>query len=203
MTMTPETALALTGFALVMSISPGPGNFLLLASGANFGFRRTIPTVLGISLGFLTMVFLVGIGLGEVLERFPAITLALKIACAAYVLWLAVRIGRSRALGPSAPDRVEQPISFVQAALFQLVNPKAWAVALILTVSYTDQADYLASLVAMIALFAVVNIPSISVWAISGTALRGLLAKGNRIARFNIAMAILLVASMVPVLAQG
>lgn len=201
--MTPETALALIGFAFVMSISPGPGNFLLLASGANFGFRRTFPTVLGISLGFLTMVFLVGIGLGEVLERFPIVTTGLKIACAAYVLWLALKIGRSRALGPSAPDRIEKPISFVQAALFQLVNPKAWAVALILTVTYTSPTDYLASLVAMIALFAVVNIPSISVWAVSGTALRGVLAQGNRIARFNIAMAVLLVASMVPILAQG
>lgn len=198
--MTPETALALIGFAFVMSISPGPGNFLLLASGANFGFRRTVPTVLGISLGFLTMVFLVGIGLGEVLDRFPVVTIILKLACAAYVLWLAIRIGRSRALGPADPDRIEKPVSFVQAALFQLVNPKAWAVALILTVTYTSPTDYLASLAAMIAVFAVVNIPAISVWAISGTALRGVLAKGNRIARFNIAMAVLLVASMVPVL---
>lgn len=201
--MTSETALALIGFAFVMSISPGPGNFLLLASGANFGFRRTIPTVLGISLGFLTMVFLVGIGLGEVLERFPIVTTALKIACAAYVLWLALKIGRSRALRPSAPNRIEKPVSFVQAALFQLVNPKAWAVALILTVTYTNASDYLTSLMAMIALFAVVNIPSISVWAVSGTALRAVLAKGNRIARFNVAMAVLLVVSMIPILAQG
>lgn len=198
--MTPETALALAGFAFVMSISPGPGNFLLLASGANFGFRRTVPTVLGISLGFLTMVFLVGIGLGTVLERFPAITVALKLACGGYVLWLALKIARSRALGPADPERIAKPISFIQAALFQLVNPKAWAVALILTVTYTRPGDYLASLVAMIALFAVVNIPAISVWAVSGTALRGVLAKGNRIARFNVAMAVLLVASMVPVL---
>lgn len=201
--MTPETALALAGFAFVMSISPGPGNFLLLASGANFGFRRTVPAVLGISLGFLTMVFLVGIGLGEVLERFPFLTLALKLACGAYVLWLAAKIARSRALGPNEPGRIDRPVSFVQAALLQLVNPKAWAVALILTVSYTDPADYLASLVAMIALFAVVNIPSIGVWAVSGTALRGVLARGNRIARFNVAMAVLLVASMVPMLVRG
>lgn len=201
--MTPDTALALIGFAFVMSISPGPGNFLLLASGANFGFRRTFPTVLGISLGFLAMVFLIGIGLGEVLERFPVITTALKVACAVYVLWLALKIGRSRALGPSAPDRIERPVSFVQAALLQLLNPKAWAVALILTVSYTSEADYLASLVAMIAVFAVVNIPSISVWAISGTALQGVLAKGNRIAVFNVAMAVLLVGSMLPMLLRG
>lgn len=201
--MTPETALALIGFAFVMSISPGPGNFLLLASGANFGFRRTVPTVLGISLGFLTMVFLIGIGLGEVLEHFPVVTVALKFACGAYVIWLALKIARSRALGPSASDRIETPVCFVQAALLQLLNPKAWAVALILTVSYTSQADYLASLVAMIAVFAVVNIPSISVWALSGTALRGVLAQGNRIAVFNVAMAVLLVFSMAPMLLRG
>jgi threonine/homoserine/homoserine lactone efflux protein len=205
--MTPETALALTGFAFAMSISPGPGNFLLLASGANFGFRRTVPTVLGISLGFLTMVFLVGIGLGEVLDRVPVLTFGLKLAGAAYVLWLALKIARSRALGPGDPGRIEKPVSFVQAALLQLLNPKAWAVALILTVTYASPGSstggYLAGLMAMIALFAVVNIPSISVWAISGTALRGVLAKGNRIAAFNLAMAVLLLASMAPVLLPG
>ena len=91
----------------------------------------------------------------------------------------------------------------MQAALFQLVNPKAWAVALIVTVSYTNPADYLLSLGLMIALFALVNIPSISLWAISGAALRRILGQGRRIAVFNIAMAILLVASMLPVLLDG
>ncbi len=198
--MSLETALALMGFAFVMSASPGPANFLLLASGANFGYRRSLPLVFGVSFGFLAMVFCVGIGLGQVLNATPEIYAALKFACAAYVAWLAWKIARSRTVGPDKRDRVESPITFLQAALFQLVNPKAWAVALIVTVSYTDPENHLPSLVAMIAVFALVNLPSISLWALSGLALRRFLGKGNRIVAFNFAMAILLVASMAWVL---
>jgi threonine/homoserine/homoserine lactone efflux protein len=201
--MSLETALALMGFAFVMSISPGPGNFLLLASGANFGFLRSVPLVLGISGGFLTMVLFVGLGLGQVLQAVPELYTALKFVCAAYVLWLAWKIARSRAIAPEGPAAMAQPIGFLQAALFQLVNPKAWAVALIVTVSYTSPDDYFLSLVLMIALFALVNLPAISVWAVSGAALRGVLAKDNRIAIFNVTMAVLLVASMALVLRQS
>lgn len=197
--MSLDTAVALMGFAFVMSISPGPGNFLLLASGANFGFRRSLPLVLGISLGFLTMVFCVGLGLGQLLKSTPLVYTALKFACAAYVLWLAWRIGRSRALGPAESAQMATPISFLQAALFQLVNPKAWAVALIVTVSYTSPQNYLPSLILMILLFAVVNLPAISTWAAAGVALRRYLGSGRRLAAFNVAMAVLLTASMLPV----
>ena len=198
--MSPDTALALVGFAFVMSISPGPANFMLMASGANFGFRRSLPLVFGISLGFLTMVFCVGVGLGEVMRQVPLVYTVLKFACAAYVLWLALKIGRSRSLGSDDRPSAATPISFVQAALFQLLNPKAWAVALIVTVSFTDPADYLRSLLLMIALFALVNLPSISVWAVSGNLLRSTLATGRRLALFNLAMAVLLVGSMIPML---
>ncbi len=195
-----ETAFALMGFAFVMSISPGPSNLLLLASGVNFGFVRSLPLVLGISCGFLTMVFFVGIGLGRVLIAEPRLYGGLKFACAAYVAWLAWKIARSRTVGSKSGDDVTSPITFVQAALFQLLNPKAWAVALIVTVSYIDPQNHLPSLIAMITLFAAINLPAISVWAIFGVALRRLLGEGNRIAIFNVAMALLLVASMAVVL---
>lgn len=201
--MSNETAVALLSFAFVMSASPGPGNFLLLTSGANFGFRRSLPLITGISFGFLAMVFCVGIGLGQVLKQAPMAYTGLKFLCAAYVLWLAFKIAGSRALGQGEHDRMAKPISFVQAALFQLVNPKAWAVALIVTVSYTDPARYFSSLLLMILLFALVNLPSISLWAVSGAALRSILGRGRRIVFFNIAMAALLVASMLPVLFGG
>ena len=87
-----DTVLALAGFAFVMSASPGPGNFLLLTSGVNFGFVRSIPLILGISLGFLTMVALVGLGLGHLLKVFPLIGLGIRLACGVYVVWLAIRI---------------------------------------------------------------------------------------------------------------
>jgi len=198
--MTLDTALALVGFAFVMSVSPGPANFLLLASGVNFGFLRSLPLVFGICVGFLTMVFLVGLGLGRVLDSMPVIYTILKFVCAAYIIWLAWRVARSRPGGQDDGAQMEKPISFVQAALLQLVNPKAWAVALIVTVSYTDPDDYLPSLVLMIVVFAIVNLPSISVWAISGVALRRLIGGGRSVVAFNIVMALLLVGSMIPVL---
>ena len=195
-----DTVVGLIGFAFVMSISPGPGNFLLLASGANFGFTRSVPLVLGISTGFLSMVFCIGLGLGEVLQRFPVLYTLLRFACAAYVIWLAFKIATSRSLAKDNQTKMPQPISFIQAAFLQLLNPKAWTVALVVTVSYTSLENYFTSLVVMIVLFAAVNIPSISVWAIFGSILQGVLAQGNRIAVFNIVMAIVLLASMIPML---
>lgn len=198
--MSMDMAIALIGFAFVMSISPGPGNFLLLASGANFGFLRSLPLLLGISGGFLAMVFLVGIGLGRVFEQFPRIYDVLRILGGVYVLWMAIGLARSKGIGAAERDKVAVPIGFIQAALLQLVNPKAWAVSLIVTVSYTVPQQFLTSLILLIVIFAVVNIPALSVWVLSGAALRETLAKGRRIVVFNIAMAILLVGSMVPVL---
>ncbi len=195
-----ETAIALTGFAFVMSISPGPANLLLLISGANFGYKKTLPMVLGISAGFLMMVFFVGIGLGQFIVKHPFVYLALRISCFTYVLWLSFQIAKSRSLGSTESNQMSEPFTFLQAALFQLINPKAWAVALILTVSYTSSSNFMASLMALIVIFAIVNIPSISVWALFGAVLRESLAKGHRIAIFNISMALLLVCSMVPIL---
>lgn len=196
--MTLESLAALIGFAFVMSISPGPGNFLLLTSGANFGFARSVPLVLGISFGFLSMVFAVGLGLGAVLETYPLIGKLLRLACAAYVLWLAWQISRSRSLGKEGEEQLDKPFSFIQAAGLQLLNPKAWTVALIVTVSYLTPEAGIAQLLLLIGVFAVVNIPSISIWALSGHGLRGFLAQGRRITVFNVAMAILLVVSMMP-----
>lgn len=198
--MTFDSLLALIGFAFVMSISPGPSNFLLLASGANFGFLRSLPLVLGISLGFLSMVLVVGLGVGQILQRHAALHTGLKVVCAVYVLWLAWKIARSGAVAEDAGGAAAKPISFPQAALFQVVNPKAWAVALIVTVSYTQPDRYLTSLLLMIPVFAAVNLPSISVWAISGVALRRLLNDRRKVSIFNTVMALLLAGSMVSVL---
>lgn len=198
--MTLDMLVALVGFAFVMSISPGPSNLILLASGVNFGFVRSLPIVLGVSAGFLSMVLVIGLGLGPVLHEYPLVYAGLKLICAAYVFWLAVKIARSAPSGGPSADKPERPISFAQAALLQLVNPKAWAVALIVTVSYTTPVNYLASLLAMIAVFAVVNLPSISMWALFGVGLRQILNDPAKVRVFNLVMALLLVGSMVPVL---
>ncbi|MEH6631741.1 MAG: LysE family translocator [Halopseudomonas aestusnigri] len=203
--MSLETLFALLGFAFVTSISPGPGNFLLLTSGVNFGFVRSIPLILGISLGFLAMVLLVGLGFGQILNTVPLLYSGLKLACIVYVFWLAWKIARSKSIGkaPGASNKSEQknqPVSFLQAALLQLLNPKAWAVSLIVTVSFTTQGNYFPSLMLLILFFAMVNLPSISLWALSGTFLRRALDQGNRIVIFNRVMALLLIGSMLPVI---
>ena len=198
--MTPDAAFALLGFAFVMSITPGPSNLLLLASGANFGITRSLPLLFGISSGFLLMVLLVGLGLGGLLERFPAAHQALRFACAAYVLWLAMQIARSGPAGPGEADGPAKPIGYVKAALFQWVNPKAWTAALIVNVNYALPGDMFTSLAWTIALFAVVNVPSIGVWLLSGTTLRRLLSDRRRLLVFNVAMALLLVGTTIPAL---
>jgi len=195
-----DTALALVGFAFVMSISPGPGNFLLLASGVNFGFARSLPLLFGISLGFLAMVCAVGLGLGQIMATYSDISVVLRLACALYVAWLAWRIAKSRSLGSGNSDNMDKPLTFAQAATLQLVNPKAWAVALIVTASYMSPEAPVVSLMTIVPIFAAVNLPAIAVWAVSGVGLRRFLASGNRIAVFNLVIAGLLIASMAPVL---
>ena len=197
--MSPELALALAGFAFVMSVSPGPGNFLLLASGASFGLLRSLPLLFGITVGFLSMVAAIGLGLGEVMARVPALHTGLRVASLLYVLWRALRIARSRGFDMGEGERMAKPVGFVEAALLQLLNPKAWAVALIVTASYTVPDRFLESLAVLIALFALVNVPSIGLWALAGTVIGRILSRPGAIAAFNIAMAVLLVASMLPV----
>lgn len=203
-----NTLLALMSFTLVISITPGPGNFMLLSSGASFGFRKSIPLVLGICVGFMSLILLVGMGMEHVFKEFPALYTAMKIACAIYVLKLAWKISQSGPLvsGTDASKESESkgkmatPVTLIQGALLQIVSPKAWAVAPILTVSYTNPENYLTSLFLMIPVCAIVNIPSTSVWAICGVSLRKVLAIGNRSIYFNYVMAILLLGSMIPVI---
>ncbi len=198
--MTFENFTSLVGFAFVMSISPGPGNFLLLASGANFGVARTLPLIFGICFGFLSMVLAIGLGFGQVFRAYPSIYMGLQILCITYVCWMAWKIAHIRSLGNAMAAHTSKPIGFVQAAVLQLVNPKAWAVALVVTVSFTDQGNYLASLATMITVFALVNLPSISIWALFGRTLQTWLDTQRRARLFNIAMALLLVSTMIPVL---
>ncbi|MGO4841915.1 LysE family translocator, partial [Rhizobiaceae sp. 2RAB30] len=111
------------------SVTPGPNNLMLLASGVNFGFQRTVPHMLGIGAGFLVLLLSIGLGLGALLSAYPALHLALKFAGGAYLLYLAWRIAMSRSLSDSRGEKA-RPMSFLEAAAFQWVNPKAWMIAL-------------------------------------------------------------------------
>lgn len=195
--MTYDALIALVAFAFVTSVTPGPNNMMLLASGVNFGFRRTVPHMLGISLGHALMVFLVGIGLAGVFEAVPVLHRVLKVVSVAYMLWLAWKIAHSAA--PEGATNKGRPFSFWQAAAFQWVNPKAWAMALgAVTVYAPDRNLATMGLVALV--FCAVNLPSVSVWTLAGQGLRRWLTVPSRLRVFNWTMAGLLVLSLWPVI---
>ena len=197
----PQELLSLAGFAFAASITPGPNNLLLLASGTNFGLRRSIPHLAGVCLGFALMLVLVGLGLGELFERLPLLATALRGLCLLYLLYLAWRLAHagpvtdasSGASNPATP----RPLSFLQAALFQWVNPKAWAMALTAMTVYLPDPGWRAVLqIALV--FALINAPCISAWTVLGVNIRRWLADATTLTRFNRAMALLLVASTLP-----
>lgn len=196
--MQADTLLALFLFAFTTSITPGPNNMMLFASGVNFGFSRTIPHMFGIGAGFLTLLIAVGLGLGALLHSVPALYTALKFAGGAYLVWIAWKIGSSRTLSEGKAGAV--PMTFLQAAAFQWINPKAWVMAVTAMATYTTQQSYLTSVFIVGLIFAIVNVPSVSTWAGFGSALRQWLSDPVRLKWFNITMAVLLVLSLWPML---
>jgi threonine/homoserine/homoserine lactone efflux protein len=196
--MTIETFIALCVFAFVSSITPGPNNFMLMASGVNFGFWRTVPHMCGIAAGFASLLLAVGFGLGAVLLAFPALHLALKLVGGAYLLYLAWKIGTSRSIGSGGSGA--RPMTFMEAAAFQWVNPKAWVMALTAMSIYTNPASPFLSVVLVALAFTAVNFPSVSTWTGFGMVLRRFLADPARLKWFNIAMGLLLAATLWPML---
>lgn len=192
--MEQTTLAALSAFALVTSITPGPNNMMLMASGANFGLRRTVPHALGVGIGFTLMIVLVGVGLMELFNLFPVLNLILKVVSVVYLLWLAWKIANAAAPDTEGGAR-GKPMSFVQAMLFQWVNPKAWSMALTAIALYAPDRN-LAAIVFVAAVFGVINLPSTSLWAVMGQALRGWLSSPARLRAFNWTMAALLVGSL-------
>ncbi|MEM8766374.1 MAG: LysE family translocator [Pseudomonadota bacterium] len=188
-----ELLSALGVFALVSSITPGPNNLMLMASGANFGFRRTIPHMLGIGIGFVIMVVLVGIGLAQIFAAYPLSYTVLRVFSILYLLYLAWKI--ATAAPPEAGEASGRPFTFLQAAAFQWVNPKAWAMALTaVTVYAPDQS--LQAILLIAAVFGLINLPSVSCWTVLGQQIQPLLATGRRMQVFNFLMAGLLVATI-------
>lgn len=199
--LTPDTLTALTVFALVSSITPGPNNLMLMASGTNFGLARSVPHLLGVSAGFVLMLVVVGAGLGAALAAWPAAMLALKILSAAYLLYLAWKIATAAA--PSTDGGVaSRPLTFVQAAAFQWVNPKAWTMALTAMAVYVSADDRVLGVVIVAVVFGAVNLPSVGIWTAAGPQLRRLLQRPRALRAFNVAAALLLVGSLYPLLTQ-
>ncbi|MGF6331727.1 threonine/homoserine/homoserine lactone efflux protein [Pseudomonas sp. BS3782 TE3695] len=202
MTLSLDLLLGFALFALVTSITPGPNNTMLLASGVNFGFQRTIPHMLGITCGFFVLVVAVGFGLGTVFQTYPMLYTLLRYVGAAYLLYLAWKIAHS---GPVAEGEQGEgrPISYLGAAAFQWVNPKAWIMAIGAISTYTPMQGYFTNVIVIAAVFALINLPSVSVWAGCGTLLRNVLRDRRWLRLFNWGMALLLVASMYPLLLES
>ena len=196
--MTFEIFVALCIFSLVSSVTPGPNNVMLFASGVNFGFSRTIPHMFGISIGFGVMLACVGAGIGIVVTQAPWALLAIKIVGGLYMLYLAWKIANA---GPvKVAEGQAKPMSFLAAAAFQWVNPKAWMMATFAMATYTAHGSYALNVAIVSLVFAAINLPAVGVWAGFGMALRQWLRDPVRLKIFNITMALLLVASLWPML---
>ncbi|MBT3410909.1 MAG: LysE family translocator [Halieaceae bacterium] len=199
--MTVELFTGLALFSFVSSITPGPNNLMLMASGANFGFRRTLPHMLGVGLGFTAMVTLVGLGLVGLFEAYPLSYEVLKVVSVVYLVYLAWKIATSAAPAGTeiSADTQGKPITFIQAVLFQWVNPKAWTMALTALTVYAPSQNFLSVLLVAV-VFGGINLPCVSLWTLLGQQLQRLLTSRRRLVVFNVSMAVLLVVSLYPVL---
>ena len=191
---------AFIAFAFVSSITPGPNNLMLMASGTNYGFSRSLPHLMGVSLGFTLMICLVGVGLIEIFDAYPLSYTVLKVFSVAYLVYLAWKIATAESATGSASKASGKPLTFLQAAAFQWVNPKAWAMALTAISVYAVTEDKLLGVLVIALMFCAVNLPSCGCWVVLGTQLRRLLTNPVRLRVFNITCAVLLLASLYPIL---
>ena len=226
--MTPETLLSLCLFAFVTSITPGPNNALLLASGVNFGLRRTLPHILGVTLGFTFMQLALGLGVGYVFKAAPGLYPTLRGLGLAYLLYLAWRIANAAppaskdagqaegqtegqaetsahapgpaalAARPKAPPAKSRPMTFLEASAFQWVNPKAVMMCITAVSTYAPHDRPVAGALIVTGVFFFAGMPCVALWAVTGSSLRGFLTDRRRLRAFNWAMALGLVASMAP-----
>ena len=185
--------LAFATYSFVMSITPGPNNVMLTASGATFGFRKTVPHILGVSAGFSVVLLAVCAGLDALFSRWPEIQTVLRWAGAAYLVYLGWRILRS---GEAKAADSRKPLTLMEAAGFQFLNPKAWVMTLTAAAMFLPrELGLLTACAYMVAVMWIVNLPCITVWALFGSSLRGFLAKPAGRATFNIVMAVALAAT--------
>lgn len=198
--MNPDLLLAASLFAGVSSITPGPNNTMILASGVNFGLRRSLRHLAGITLGFGFMLVMVGLGLHQVLETYPTVLLTLRWVGGAYLVWLAYKLATA---APPSPDATQtaHPMGFWAAAAFQWVNPKAWVMAMTAMSTYLPGEAGPLQVGLLAGLFVLINAPCVTCWAAFGSSMRQLLQDPLRLRIFNISMAVALIGSLYPLLA--
>lgn len=191
--------IALLTFALVSSITPGPNNTMLLISGVNFGFRRTLPHLVGVTIGFGILVMMAGLGLAEIFNQWPLLYTVLRYGCAAYLIYLAWQMLRSTQV--QLKDSAKKPVSFVQAAMFQWANPKAWVMAIVGVTTYVPKSHYLINIAMLISILLVFVFLSGSAWALFGNWIQRFIHRPHYLRIFNVAMSALLIFSLYPLVA--
>ena len=186
-----ELLFAIASFAFVTSATPGPNNIMLTASGANFGFVKTLPHIAGIVAGIALLNLGIGLGLGALFQQFPIVQQVLKIAGSAYLLWLAVKLLRFSYVSDKNNNNAK-PFSFFQALSFQYINPKAWVMVISANASFSLSGEqYWISVWSIILVFALIGPPSIMIWAAFGHLIKRYLANPTFLKLFNISMATL------------
>ncbi len=190
--------LSITSFALASTMTPGPNNIMLLSSGLTFGYKRTIPHALGITLGFPLMVVCVGLGVGTLFDLFPVIYAGLKVIGIGYLLWMAWHIANTKG-SLSTENKKDKPFTFFQAALFQWINPKAWVMAITSTATFiTDHQIALIQVMIIACIYLFCAVFSTNSWALGGVLIKQFIRNERFVQIFNIAMAILIVGSVLP-----
>ena len=197
--MSQSLLIAFVVFAAVTLFTPGPNNFMLLSSGLTYGFRRSLPHVAGVAIGFSFMVAAMGVGLGAVFIAYPILKTILKYAGAAYLIYLAIAIAMSGPV-PSGPENRRAPMTFWGAAAFQWVNVKGWVIAIGTVTAYSAIAGFPWNIAMQTVLTLVIGTLSSVTWALFGSSLRSVLTSPRAVRAFNIVMAALLLASLYPVL---
>lgn len=190
--------LSIFSFAIATAFSPGPNNLMLLSSGLTFGYKKTIPHILGVMVGFPIMVIAIGLGVERVFEVFPKLYDILKVLGLAYLFWMAWQIANS-GKSMSGTDKRQKPFTFIQAVLFQWLNPKAWIMAITATTSFTISSSHLFVQIMIISfVYLLVGVGSTNAWALGGLLLQRVISSEGRVKIFNVVMAILIVFSVLP-----
>lgn len=195
--MSIELFTALAFFSFVSSVTPGPNNLMVLTASVNFGLRRALPAVLGVCGGFTLMIFLVGAGLVEIFRAYPLSYLILKSVSVVYLIFLAWKC--ATAAPPSDAGGDGRPVTFFQAALFQWVNPKAWAMALTAISAFTPPSQTLPDVLLVAVVFGGITLPAVSSWAVLGMQVRKWLSSRLKLRVFNYTVAALLVLAIYPI----
>jgi threonine/homoserine/homoserine lactone efflux protein len=198
--MSPALFAGFLVFALVASITPGPNNLMLMASGATFGLKRTAPHMAGVVLGFGAMTLAVGLGLAEVLKASPLAFAVLRWGAAAYILYIAWRMVTAK--GPGIAVTGEKPMSFLGAVAFQWINPKAWVMALGMVGTYAEREHFVVDVVIIATVTMIITLPCTLTWTSFGSGIRRWFKKPGHLKAFNWTMAALLVASLYPLVTE-